>query len=43
LRRFGRRPVVDVLSTEVPGVRDFLSEDLFCVAHKPIHTAWFPE
>jgi SAM-dependent methyltransferase len=43
LRRFGRRPVVDVLSTEVPGVRDFLSEDLFCVAHKPIHTAWFPD
>ena len=43
LRRFGRRPVVDVLSTEVPAVRDLLSEDLFCVAHKPIHTAWFPD
>jgi len=43
LRRFGRRPVVDVLSTEVPAVRDLLSEDLFCVAHKPIHAAWFPD
>jgi hypothetical protein len=27
----------------VPAVRDLLSEDLFCVAHKPIHAAWFPE
>ena len=43
LRRFGARPVVDVLSTEVPVVRDALSEDLFCVARKPIHAAWFPE
>jgi SAM-dependent methyltransferase len=43
LRRFGARPAVDVLSTEVPAVRDLLSEDLFCVAHKPIHAAWFPE
>jgi len=34
---------VDVLSTEIPVVRDVLSEDLFCVAHKPIHAAWFPE
>jgi len=42
LRRFGSKPLVDVLSTEVPGVRDVLSEDLFCVAYKPIHTAWFP-
>jgi SAM-dependent methyltransferase len=43
LRRFGRRPIIDVLSTEVPALRDVLSEDLFCVAHKPIHAAWFPE
>jgi SAM-dependent methyltransferase len=43
LRRFGRRPIVDVLSTEVPAMRDVLSEDLFCVANKPIHAAWFPE
>jgi SAM-dependent methyltransferase len=43
LRRFGRRPLVEVLSTEVPFVRDVLSEDLFCVAYKPIHASWFPE
>jgi SAM-dependent methyltransferase len=43
LRRVGLRPVVEVLSTEVPGVRDVLSEDLFCVAFKPIHASWFPE
>lgn len=43
LRRFGFRPLVDVLSTEVPVMREMLSEDLFCVAFKPIHTSWFPD
>lgn len=43
LRRLGFRPLIDVLSTEVPVLRDVLSEDLFCVAHKPIHTSWFPD
>lgn len=43
LRRFGFNSAMDVLSTEIPLVRDVLSEDLFCVAHKPIHAAWFPE
>jgi SAM-dependent methyltransferase len=43
LRRFGRRPWIEVLSTEIPGVRDVLSEDLFSVAYKPIHASWFPD
>jgi 2-polyprenyl-3-methyl-5-hydroxy-6-metoxy-1,4-benzoquinol methylase len=43
LRRFGNSPVVEVLSTEIPVVRDVLSEDLICTAYKPITLSHFPE
>jgi 2-polyprenyl-3-methyl-5-hydroxy-6-metoxy-1,4-benzoquinol methylase len=43
LRRFGYSPVMDVLSTEIPVVRDWLSEDVICVALKPITLAHFPD
>lgn len=42
LRRFGRSKVVEVLSTEVPVVRDYLCEDLFVVAYKPVVMSHFP-
>jgi 2-polyprenyl-3-methyl-5-hydroxy-6-metoxy-1,4-benzoquinol methylase len=42
LRRFGRAPLVEVLSTEIPVVRDLLCEDLFCRAYKPIVASHFP-
>lgn len=43
LRRFGASPAVEVLSTELPVIRDWLCEDIFCVAHKPIALAHFPD
>lgn len=43
LRRFGRSPLVEVLSTEIPVARDFLCEDLFCRAYKPIVLSHFPD
>ena len=43
LRRFGTSPVVEILSTEIPLVRDVLSEDLFAVAYKPIRLSYFPD
>jgi 2-polyprenyl-3-methyl-5-hydroxy-6-metoxy-1,4-benzoquinol methylase len=43
LRRFGVRSSVEVLSTEVPFVRDVLCEELFAVAYKPIRLAYFPD
>jgi len=43
LRRFGPSPVVEVLSTEVPVLRDLMSEDLMCVAWKPIVLSHFPD
>lgn len=43
MRRFGYRPIVDLLSTEIPVLRDYLCEDLFCVAYKPITLAHFPD
>jgi SAM-dependent methyltransferase len=43
LRRFGQRHVVDVLSSEVPVVRDVLCEDLLVVAWKPIALSHFPD
>ncbi len=43
LRRFGTNKVVEVLSTEIPLVRDVLCEDLFVVAHKPIVVSHFPD
>lgn len=41
LRRFGARPIVEMLSTEIPGVRDHLCEDVFCRAYKPIVMSHF--
>ena len=43
LRRFGLSNVVEVLSTEVPVVRDYLTEDLVCRAYKPITLSHFPD
>jgi 2-polyprenyl-3-methyl-5-hydroxy-6-metoxy-1,4-benzoquinol methylase len=43
LRRFGTSNVVEVLSTEIPIVRDLLCEDLFCRAYKPIVASHFPD
>lgn len=43
LRRFGRSALVEILSTEVPALRDWLCEDLFCLAHKPIALSHFPD
>lgn len=43
LRRFGANELVEVLSTEVPVLRDTLCEDLFCVAYKPIVMSHFPD
>jgi SAM-dependent methyltransferase len=43
LRRFGRSGIAEVLSTEIPVVRDFVCEDLFCVAYKPIAMSHFPD
>ncbi len=43
LRRFGRRDLVDVLSTEVPLMRDVLCEELYCTAYKPISLSYFPD
>jgi len=43
LRRFGTSAAVEVLSTEVPVLRDVLCEDLFCVARKPIVLSHFPD
>ena len=42
LRRFGHSAIVEVLSTEVPIIRDVLCEDLFCLAWKPIVLSHFP-
>lgn len=42
LRRFGLSPFIEVMSTEVPFVRDVLCEDLFLVAHKGISMGHFP-
>ncbi len=43
LRRFGTSSAVEVLSTEVPVIRDLLCEDLFCSAYKPIAASHFPD
>jgi ubiquinone/menaquinone biosynthesis C-methylase UbiE len=43
LRRFGSHYVVDVLSTEIPVIRDALCEDVFCRAIKPIALSHFPD
>lgn len=43
LDRFGRRAVIDRLSTEFPVIRDHLVEEVICVARKPIASGFFPE
>jgi SAM-dependent methyltransferase len=43
LRRFGYSSLVEVASTELPGIRDLLSEEIFCVAVKPLALSHFPE
>jgi 2-polyprenyl-3-methyl-5-hydroxy-6-metoxy-1,4-benzoquinol methylase len=43
LRRFGNSTLVELLSTEIPFVRDYLCEDLFCIAWKPIVASHFPD
>lgn len=43
LRRFGQSNVIDLLSSEVPVVRDVLCEDVFCEALKPITLSHFPD
>jgi SAM-dependent methyltransferase len=42
LRRFGLSPAVEVMSTEIPVVRDVCCEDLFVIAYKPIAPSHFP-
>ncbi len=43
LRRFGTHASVEVLSTEIPLVRDYLCEDVFSRAYKPIVLSHFPD
>jgi SAM-dependent methyltransferase len=43
LRRFGHSPALEVLSTEIPILRDWFCEDVVCVAYKPIALAHFPD
>lgn len=42
LKRFGNSYLVEILSTEIPFIRDHLCEDLFCIAWKPIVASHFP-
>jgi SAM-dependent methyltransferase len=42
LRRFGTSPVMEILSTEIPVLRDIFCEDVFCLARKPITLSHFP-
>ena len=43
LRRFGFNYMVEILSTEIPILRDILSEDLLIRAYKPIGISHFPD
>lgn len=43
LRRFGQSSAIDILTSEVPVVRDVLCEDVFCKALKPITLSHFPD
>lgn len=43
LRRFGHSALVEILSTEIPVLRDWLSEDLMVRAYKPIALSHFPD
>jgi 2-polyprenyl-3-methyl-5-hydroxy-6-metoxy-1,4-benzoquinol methylase len=43
LRRFGVSRIMELLSTDIPIMRDILCEDVFCVAYKPIALSHFPD
>lgn len=43
LRRLGLSNFVEILSTEIPGVRDLICEDVFCKTFKPIALSHFPD
>ena len=43
LRRFGYNYFVELLSTEIPIIRDFFCEDLLVLAYKPIGMSHFPD
>lgn len=43
LRRFGYWPLMEMASSEIPGVRDWLCEDLIVLAYAPIASAHFPD
>ena len=43
LRRSGATKLIEVLSTEIPVVRDILCEDVFCRIYKPIVLSHFPD
>ena len=43
LRRFGFNYMIEILSTEIPVIRDLLCEDLIVRAYKPIGLSHFPE
>ena len=43
LRRFGFNYMLEILSTEIPVLRDLLCEDLIVRAYKPIALSYFPD
>lgn len=43
LRRFGQSYLMEIISTEIPVLRDILCEDVFCKAFKPITISHFPD
>jgi len=43
VRRFGINYMVEILSTEIPILRDILCEDLLIRAYKPIGLSHFPD
>lgn len=43
LRRFGKSKIFELISTEIPLMRDYFCEDLFCRAYKPIVMSHFPD
>jgi SAM-dependent methyltransferase len=43
LRRLGFSSLMETLSVDIWGIRDFLCEDLFCVTWKPIIASHFPD
>jgi len=43
LRRFGLSTIMELISTEIPFLRDLFCEDVFCTALKPITLSHFPD